>query len=220
MYANTAAREETACLTGYCMGYSTWITKAFFLFYSWINAIENPHTQGSVALRSCKLIKFFIQNLTGECVYLIEVTAYFTAVKFRINTAHDFLRGTLKEIQQRWTSDTCQLCLGVGGALNFRESTQLKSRVAFSKNNSAQSKQPKTTFGRAQSMGFSLWGPAQPLWEQLSWRYLLEMAQQPPGPTSATSDPAPGTHWLPSLCSCSSSFLFPPSEWHWAGIGV
>lgn len=65
-----------------------------------------------MALRSCKLVKFFIQNLTGECVYLIEVTAYFAAVKFRINTAHDFLRETLKEIQRCWTSDTCQLsCL-------------------------------------------------------------------------------------------------------------
>lgn len=65
-----------------------------------------------MALRSYKLIKFFIQNLTGECVYLIEVTAYLPAVKFRTNIAHDFLRETLKEIQQRWTSDTCQLsCL-------------------------------------------------------------------------------------------------------------
>lgn len=65
-----------------------------------------------MALRSCKLVKFFIQNLTGECVYLIEVPAYFAAVRFRINIAHDFLRETLKEIQQRWTSDTCQLsCL-------------------------------------------------------------------------------------------------------------
>lgn len=155
MYANTAASEETACLTGYCMGYSTWITEPFFLFYSWINAIENPHTQASVALRSCKLVKFFIQNLTGECVYLIEVPAYFTTVKFRINIAHDFLRETLKEIEQRWTSDTCQPCLGVGGALNFRESTQLKSQVTFSKNNSAQSrKHPITTFGRAQSRVF------------------------------------------------------------------
>lgn len=66
-------------------------------------------------------------------MYLIEVTAYFTAVKFRINIAHDFLRETLKEIPRCWTSDTCQLCLSVGGALNFREWAQLKSRVAFSK---------------------------------------------------------------------------------------
>lgn len=109
MYANSAAREETACLTGYCTGYSTWITEAFFLFSSWISATENPHTQGSVALRSCKLVKFFIQNLTGECVYLIEVTAYSTAVKLRTNIAQDFLRETLKETQQRWTADTCQL---------------------------------------------------------------------------------------------------------------
>lgn len=49
-----------------------------------------------MVLRSCKLVKFFIQNLTGECVYLIEVPAYFAAVRFRINIAHDFLRENFK----------------------------------------------------------------------------------------------------------------------------
>lgn len=169
-----------------------------------------------MALRSCKLVKFFIQNLTGECVYLIEVPAYFAAVRFRINIAHDFLRETLKEIQQRWTSDTCQLsCLPwCWRCFEFQRVESVKVTSCLFKKTILRSQEsiPKLPLADPSPLAFLSKGlhssSGSRSAEDTCWKQHGSLRAL----TSATSDPAPGTHWLPSLCSITSSFLFPPSK--------
>lgn len=130
-----------------------------------------------MAPRSCKLVKFFIQNLTEECVYLIEVTAYFVAVKFRINIAHEFLQETLKETQWCCSSDTCQLSCLPWCWRHFEfhrvDSVKVTSRLFKKTILCSQESIPKLHWQSPVHGLFSarLW---EQLWEQLSQRYLLE----------------------------------------------
>lgn len=75
------------CLTCCCLGCSTWRPQAFLFFIPPDLVPLKTYTQGSVALQSCTLVRFLINSLTGKSPYIVEVTVYFTEVKFGIGAA-------------------------------------------------------------------------------------------------------------------------------------
>lgn len=99
------------CLTRCSLGRSTWRPQAFLFFVPPELVPLKTHTQGSVALQSCTLVRFLIKSLTGKSPYIVEVTVYFAEVKLGIGAACWRSLNLKIKIHQRSTSGACQLPL-------------------------------------------------------------------------------------------------------------